>query len=202
MITTCERLICYCCDKFFNKYIYQINDLNDFIHLHRFCLNSCNYNKNSWIFCSLCYDFIKYNNIFKIFSKNLINIITCQNYSSVLKNLITVEKYLIIKCYFINIIFKLWSDSHFSLINYNILWEHMIIISQDFKSLLQILLSSELRLNNVIKIFWLNKSSLINRNLKLFLSVWKNKVLMILHYLIQHNYLYHNLTINNIMIKS
>ena len=202
MIIACEISIYCCCDKFFDECIYQIDDLNNFILLHKFNLNLCNYDENSWIFCNLYYKFVKHNSIFKFFSKNLINVITCQNYSSVLKNLITVEKYFIAKYHFIDIIFKLQSDNHFSSVNYNTLQKYMIIISQNFRFLLQIFSSSELRLNNVIKIFWLNKFSSMNKNLKSFLNVQKNKILMILHYFIQHNYFYHDLIINNIMIKN
>ena len=103
----CEKLICCCYDKFFDECIYQIDDLNNFILLYRFSLNLCNYDENSWIFCSLCYEFVKHNNIFKFFSKNLINITTYQNYSSVLKNLTIVKKYFIAKCHFLDIILKL-----------------------------------------------------------------------------------------------
>src|SRR5205814_2016831 len=85
--------------------------------------------------------------------------------------------------------------------NYNALRGHMIVISQDPEPLLQILPSPELRLDNVIKVFWLGKSPPMNRNLKSFLSVQKNKILMTLRYLVQHNHLYHDLTINNIMIQ-
>ena len=78
----------------------------------------------------------------------------------------------------------------------------MIIIFQNLKFLLQIFSSSELRLNNIIKIFWLSKFFSTNKNLKLFLNIWKNKILIILHYFIQHNHFYHDFTINNIMIKN
>ena len=47
MTVTCEKLICCCCDKFFDECIYQIDNLNNFILLHRFSLNLCNYDENS-----------------------------------------------------------------------------------------------------------------------------------------------------------
>ena len=171
IIIACEKSICCCCNEFFDECIYQIDDLNNFILLHKFSLNSCSYDENSWIFYNLYYEFVKHNNIFKFFNKNLINIITCQNYSSVLKNFIIVEKYFIVKYHFIDIILKLWFSSYFSLINYNALQKYIIIIFQDFKSLFQILSSFELKLNNVIKIFWLSKFFSTNKNLKLFLNI-------------------------------
>ena len=133
---------------------------------------------------------------------NFINIIMCQSYPSALEDLTTVEECLIAKCHPVGTIIKLRPGGHSSPTNYNALKGHMIVIPQDPRPLLQILPSPELRLDNVIKIFWLNKSSSMNRDLKSFLSIQKNKVLMALHYLIQHNHLYHNLTINNIMIEN
>jgi hypothetical protein len=77
----------------------------------------------------------------------------------------------------------------------------MIVIPQDPGPLLQILPSPELRLDNLIKVFWLGKQPPTNQDLKPFLCVQKDKVLTALHYLIQHNHLYHDITINRTMIE-
>ncbi len=77
----------------------------------------------------------------------------------------------------------------------------MIVIPQDPGPLLQILPSPELRLDNVIKVFWLGKCPPANQDLKPFLSVRKDKVLMALHYLAQHNHLYRDIAINYAMIE-
>ena len=77
----------------------------------------------------------------------------------------------------------------------------MIVIPQDPGPLLQILPSPELRLNNLIKVYWLGKQPPTNRDLKPFLQVRKDKVLTALQYLVQHNHLYHDLTINHAMIE-
>jgi hypothetical protein len=78
----------------------------------------------------------------------------------------------------------------------------MIVIPQDPGPLLQILPSPELRLDNLIKVFWLGKRPPTNHDLKPFLCVRKDKVLMALHYLVQHNHLYHDITINHTMIEN
>ena len=78
----------------------------------------------------------------------------------------------------------------------------MIVIPQDPGPLLQILPSPELRLDNLIRVFWLGKHKPTNTDLKPYLQVWKDKVLAALQYLVQHNHLYHNLTINYSMIES
>ena len=201
MTAACERSICCCCGEFFGGCTYQIDDLDDFIHLHRPSLDSCGYNGNSWVFCSLCYDSVRRNSVPKFSSKNLVNVTTCQNYPSVLEDLTTVEECLIAKCHPVGTILKLRPSGRSSPVNYNALRGHMIVIPQDPGPLLQILPSPELRLDNIIKVFWLGKSPPTNRNLKPFLSVRKDKVLMALHYLVQHNHLYHDLTINNTMIE-
>ena len=107
MMTACERSICCCCGGFFDDCINKIDDQNDFIQLYRPSLDSCGYDGRSWVFCSLCYASVTRNIVPKFSSKNLINVTTCQNYLSVLKDLMIVEKYLIMKCHSVDIILKL-----------------------------------------------------------------------------------------------
>ena len=78
----------------------------------------------------------------------------------------------------------------------------MIVIPQDPGPLLQILPSPELRLDNLIKVFWLGKRAPVDADLKQFLQVRKDKVLAALEYLVQHNYLYHDLAINHAMMDT
>ena len=78
----------------------------------------------------------------------------------------------------------------------------MIVIPQDPGPLLPILPSPELRLDNLIKVFGLGKHPPTNGDLKPFLQVRKDKVLTALQYLVQHNHLYHDLTINYTMMAS
>ena len=77
----------------------------------------------------------------------------------------------------------------------------MIVIPQDPGPLLHILPSPELRLDNLIKVFWLGKTPPTNRDLKPFLRVRKDKVLMALRYLVEHNHLYHDIRINDTMME-
>ena len=78
----------------------------------------------------------------------------------------------------------------------------MIVIPQDPGPLLQILPSPELRLDNLIKVFWLGKRAPADADLKPFLQVRKDKVLAALQYLVQHNHLYRDLAINHAMMDS
>src|SRR5579871_5430798 len=165
-------------------------------------LDQCGYNENSctWTFCRMCFTAIKRNNIPKFSAKNFVNVTMCQNYPSALEDLTPIEECLIAKCHPIGTILKLRPGGRASPTNYNALRGHMIVIPQDPGPLLHILPSSELRLDNLIKVFWLGKNPPTNTDLKPFLSVRKDKVLAALHYLIQHNDLYHDIAINHTTI--
>ncbi|KAH8743817.1 hypothetical protein F5883DRAFT_354097, partial [Diaporthe sp. PMI_573] len=118
---------------------------------------------------------------------------------SALEDLTPAEECLIAKCHPVGTILKLRPGDHASPTNYNALRGHMIVIPQDPGPLLQILPSPELRLDNLFKVFWLGKHPPTNQDLKPFLRVRKDKVLTALHYLVQHNHLYHDITINHTM---
>ena len=105
------------------------------------------------------------------------------------------------KCHPVGTILKLRPGGHTSPTNYNALRGHMIVIPQDPGPLLQILPSPELKLENLIKVFWLGKFPPRNQDLKPFLQVRKDKVLAVLLYLVRHNRLYHDITINYTMIE-
>lgn len=124
----------------------------------------------------------------------------CQDYPSALEDLTPVEECLIAKCHPVSTILKLQPRGHSAPTNYNVLRGHMIVIPQGPRPLLQILPSPELRLDNLIKVFWLGKYRPTNRDLKPFSQVRKDKVLVALEYLVQYNHLYHDLTINYGMI--
>jgi len=125
----------------------------------------------------------------------------CQHYPSALEDLTPVEECLIAKCHPVGTILKLRPGGRASPTNYNALRGHMIVIPQDPGPLLQILPSPELRLDNLIKVFWLGKQPPTNTDLKQFLRVRKDKVLTALYYLVRHNHLYRDITINNTMIE-
>lgn len=76
----------------------------------------------------------------------------------------------------------------------------MIVIPQDPGPLLQILPSPELSLDNIIRVFWLGKRAPADAELKPFLQVRKDRVLAALQYLVHHNHLYQDLTINHDMM--
>src|SRR5438309_8180073 len=125
----------------------------------------------------------------------------CQDYPSQLEDLTPVEECLIAKCHPVGTILKLRPGNRSAPTNYHALRGHMIVIPQDPGPLLQILPSPELKLDNLIKVFWLGKYKPTNEDLYPFLQVRKDKILAALRYLVYNNHLYHNLTINYEMIE-
>src|SRR5436190_4665185 len=174
-----------------------MDDKHDLILPLQGNLDSCGRDENTWIFCPLCYTALNQDKIPKFSAKNLVNVTMCQHYPPALEDLTPIEECLIAKCHPIGTILKLRPGGYSSPINYNALRGHMIVIPQDPGPLLQILPSPELRLNNLIKVFWLGKRIPENADLKPFLQVRKDKVLAALQYLVQHNPLYQDLTINH-----
>ncbi|PVH69293.1 hypothetical protein DL98DRAFT_368303, partial [Cadophora sp. DSE1049] len=165
-------------------------------------LDRCGHHENSWDFCAVCHGAVSRSNIPKFSALNLVNVTTCQDYPSALEDLTTVEECLIAKCHPVGTILKLRPGGRTSPITYNAIRGHMIVIPQDPGPLLQILPSPELKLDNLIKVFWLGKRAPADTDLKPFLQVRKDKVLAALQYLVRHNRLYHDITINHAMIDS
>ena len=96
----------------------------------------------------------------------------------------------------LGVILKLRPNGRSSPVNYRALYGHFIVIP----GLLDILPSPELRLHDLIKVFWLGNKSPVDKDLKPFLLVRKAEVLAALRYLVEHNHLYHDVTINHSMI--
>ena len=198
-----ERSICCSCGSFVaTGDIYKIDDEDDFMLPLQGSLDDCGHYENTWGFCTSCYTALRHCAVPKFSAKNLVNVTMCQYYPAALEDLTVVEECLIAKCHPIGTILKLRPGGRPSPASYNALRGHMIVIPQDPGPLLRILPSPELKLDNLIKVFWLGKHPPTNRDLKPFLQVRKDKVLAALQYLVQHNHLYHDLAINYRMIDS
>jgi hypothetical protein len=117
-----------------------------------------------------------------------------------LEDLTAIEECLIAKCHPVGDILKLRPGGRSSPITYNAIRGHMIVIPQNPGPLLHILPSPELRLDSLIKVFWLGQQAPADADLKPFLQVRKDRVLAALQYLAQHNHLYRDLTINHAMM--
>ena len=58
-----------------------------------------------------------------------------------------------------------------------------------------------LKLNDVIKMIWIDSKKPITKNLKTNLKIWKKWILYVLTYLIIHNFLYKNVVLNHEMLN-
>jgi len=196
-----ERSVCCCCGRWVTAGdVYEISEQNDFILPPQGRLDRCGHHRDSWEFCTPCHTAVSRGSIPKFSALNLVNVTMCQDYPSALEDLTAIEECLIAKCHPVGTILKLRPGRRAAPLNYNALRGHMIVIPQDPGPLLQILPSPELRLDNLIKVFWLGKRAPADADLKPFLQVRKDRVLAALQYLVQHNHLYRDLTINHAMI--
>jgi uncharacterized protein DUF6570 len=180
--------------------VHEICDGSSSLKLLRGCLDVCGRHDDVWQFCSPCRSALREGKVPKLSAKNSINVTMCQHYPSALEGLTSVEESLIAKCHPVGTILKLRPGGRSSPVAYNALRGHMIVIPQDPGPLLDILPSPDLKLNDIIKVVWLGKLAPTLSDLKPFLQVRKEKVLSALQYLVQHNHLYHNLTINHDLI--
>lgn len=201
MLTASKRSVCCCCGRLIAVGDrYEIHDEAHFILPPQRTLDHCGHHQNSWDFCAACHGAVSRGNIPKFSALNLVNVTTCQDYPSALEDLTAVEECLIAKCHPVGTILKLRPGGRPSPSSYNALRGHIIVIPQDPGPLLQILPSPDLRLDKLIKVFWLGKRGPADADLKPFLQVRKDRVLAALRYLVQHNHLYRDLTINHAMM--
>jgi hypothetical protein len=180
--------------------IYRFEDTDD--HLDDFGrnrLDQCGHHGTTWDFCSQCYTAILHRGVS---GQNLVNVTLCQDYPTSLENLTFVEECLIARCHPVGLIVKLRPKGQAAFVNYYGLKGHMIVLPQDPGPLLSILPSSDLKFNDVIKVFWMGKSLPPTANLKSVLRIRKDKVLGALHFLVQHNKLYRDIQINYPLMDS
>ncbi|KAL6405631.1 hypothetical protein AUP68_11392, partial [Ilyonectria robusta] len=196
-----ERGVCCSCGKFVPiTDIYRAENGDPMLQPLEGALDNCGWHGSTWDVCSSCHAALSRETIPKFSAKNLVNVTLCQHYPSPLEGLTLAEEYLIAKCHPLGVILKLRPGGHSSPVNYHALRGHFIVIPQDPEPLLQILPSPDLRLHNLIRVFWLGGRPPADADLNQFLLVRKVKVLAALQYLVRHNCLYGDLTINYAMI--
>ncbi|OKO94694.1 ATP-dependent DNA helicase pfh1 [Penicillium subrubescens] len=196
-----NRDVCCSCGKLVPKSnIYNVHDMDPLLLPLRGALDTCGRHDNTWDLCSSCHASLNRNIIPKFSARNMVNVTMCQNYPPALKDLTLSEEYLIAKCHPLGVVLKLRPGGRSSPVNYHALRGHFIVIPQDPGPLLDILPGPDLTLHSLIKVFWLGARPPVDSDLSPFLAVRKAKVLAALQYLVQHNHLYHNITVNYRMI--
>lgn len=160
-------------------------------------LDNCGCIDGFWNLCSTCYASILRGSPPKFSAKNKINVTLCQKYPAELEGLSLTEEYLVARSHPVGVVVKLRPGGQISPANYRALRGHFIVIPQEPKPLLRILPSPELRFTDIIKVFWLGKSSPTDDDMRPFFIVRKQKVLAALHFLMRHNPLYFDVAVND-----
>jgi hypothetical protein len=101
----------------------------------------------------------------------------CHDYPAVLKDLTLVEECVIARRHPVGSIVKLRSGNRWSPSSYKALEGHLIVFPQDPGNLLQILPSPTLRLQDIIKVFWVGKLQPSPEDMKPFFNIRKHRVL-------------------------
>jgi len=172
MSAVSQRFVCCCCGRLIAaRDIYEVGDEADFILSPRHSLDHCGHQGNSWYFCISCRTALRRGKIPKFSALNLVNMTMCQHYPAALEDLTAVEECLIAKSHLVGTILKLRPRRGSSSLSQEALQGHMIVIPQDLGPLLLILPSPELRLDTLIKVFWLGKRTLVDSDLRPFLQV-------------------------------
>ena len=153
-------------------------------------LNSCILISSDYLFCWSCFNVILKWCSLKYSAFNTVNVFFCQHYSCVFQNLILTEKCLIIRNHSIVSVLKLCLNDIINLLTYNQLCDHVIVLSQNSDSLLDILFNIEFKLYEKINIIWFDDKFSIVADLKFYLKIWKLVVYWTLQWFWLYNKLY------------
>lgn len=200
--TAAKASVCGSCGRFvLHADIHHMDDEDPLLLPLSGLLDHCGRHARSWTLCSSCHRALSRAAIPKFSAKNLVNVTLCQNYPSVLEGLTLTEEYAIARCHPVGLIVKLRPGGRWSSVSHRALRGHFIVLPQDPGPLLQILPSVELRLDNLIKVFWLGNHSPSDADLRPYLVIRKQRVLAALQYLVRYNHLYRGFTINQPMME-
>jgi hypothetical protein len=128
---------------------------------------------------------------------NMINVFMYDEYSFYLADLIITEKCLITRSYSLNVILRLRSnDEKKHSVKYFVIREHIIILSQNSKSLSRILSNFFIQLCEKVKIIWINKHVFTRDDIRFYVMIKKRKIWKVLQWLFVHNTLYKDIYID------
>jgi hypothetical protein len=130
------------------------------------------------------------------------NVTLCQHYPSALNDFTLPKEYLVAKAHPVGVVLKLRPGGRSSPVNYHALRGHFIVIPKDPGPLLQILPSPKLHFAQLIKVVWLGNQPPATSDLEPFLMVRNHKVLAALQYLVEHNPVDQDVTIDYSIIDS
>ena len=164
-------------------------------------LDFCALTDSDYLFCHSCFNAIEWKCSLKYSALNSVNVSFCQYYSCALCDLTLTEKCLIARSHLIVFILKLCSNDVHNSVIYNQLHDHVVVLPQDSGSLLDILLSAEIKFHEKIKMIWFDDRSSTADDLKSYLKIWKQVVYQMLQWLWLHNKLYSWIVVNQDLLN-
>lgn len=201
--TASKRSVCSSCGRVVPEAeILPVDDGDPLLLPLGGALDRCGQHGSTWDVCSSCHAALIRGATPKFSAKNLVNVTLCYDYPSALAELTLVEDCVIARCHPLGVIVKLRPGGRRSSISHRALRGHFIVIPQDPGPLLQILPSPGLRLDSLIKVFWLGDRLPTDADLSPFLIIRRLKVLAALQYLVRNNHMYRELSINHSMINN
>lgn len=108
---------------------------------------------------------------------------------------------MIILAYLVVLILKLKPFGASLAAFYQRIYDHVVVLPQNPRPLLHMLLSSPFILYDIVQIVWVSERPHTNADIGSFAKVRKEKVLMVLHWLKQENLLYEHIVINFNMMQ-
>jgi hypothetical protein len=193
-----ENFVCCSCDIFIksNDLIFLNSDDSTLSFLNN-RMNTCAFKNNKWDCCRSCHKSLQKNKISFLSITNMINVIMCDEFSICLSNLTISKECLIARSYSLKIILRLRSnEEQNNFVKYFVIREHFIILSQNSKFLWRILSNLSLKLNDKIKMIWIDKNAFTRDDIRFYVMIKKRKIWKALYWLSIHNSLYKNVHID------
>jgi len=179
----------------------QDEDLQYFIRRTETAPDSCAVKDGLVGLCSMCNVAIVKRKIPPLSAGNFVNCLFCQDYPEVLKDLNTVEEAFIARAHVLGVFLKLTSGAKRGM-SYRGSRGHSVAVRQDPSGLLKILPTRRLRDHTTITVSWDRGTPPSEKNLALFCSVNKEKVLNALLWLCANNPGYRSVTVDYSVLDS
>ncbi len=201
--------VCCCCSRFVDLVELNLIPDNEPILMAVFETNilyhcdldicSCSETFN---FCHDCWNQISGGSEPKFGISNKMPQLCYQHYPSMLEDLTSAEEAVIARAHLVITILKLRSNNTFNLRSYRGICGHSVLLPQNPRPLLDLLLSETMPVDEVVKVVWRGKSSPRPKQLSAFVSIRKHRVISALRWLIANNPLYNNIGINYRLLET
>ena len=182
--------------------LFQVTREEPYISANLSYLDRCGIKEGLVTLCNECKVSLLENKVPKFSGRNFMNTTLCQAYPLELEGLTYIEECVIALAHPIGAIIKLTGGGRSSGIEYRGSRGHFITFKQDPSQLSTILPSSALELHKYVTISWAGLSKPTPENLMAFCRIEKARVLRALVWLVRHNPLYANISIDYNLLAS